>query len=161
MSPNSNEWEDGSSMENEDHHPVCIHGEDSDTGMESMSSTDLHTNTAHFGHLNHHHPQSSRSYCNCCPDQTDDQKRLDELVNNMEKLKTEKTDLLQQNVTCKTDIKKLKQRQSMLSSELENANNEIQRLRRMLKRPSNSSDSSSSGCITDRPNVEDFHVVAP
>jgi septal ring factor EnvC (AmiA/AmiB activator) len=154
-------------MENEDHHPLH---DDSDTGLESMSSTDLHTNTAHFGNLGHHHPQSSRNSCNCCPEQ-DDQKRLDELVLSMERLKNEKTDLLQQNVTCKTDIKKLKQRQSMLSTELDKANDEIQRLRRMLKRPSNSSDSSSgtSGCFshndkqTDRPAVdEDYHhVIAP
>lgn len=108
LSPNgsNNEWEDGSSMENEDHHH---HADDSDTGLESMSSTDLHTNTANFGRLDHHHPQSSRASCACCTE-NDEQKRLGELVNSMEKLKTEKTDLLQQNVTCKTDIKKLKQR---------------------------------------------------
>uniref|UniRef100_A0A915E9Z9 Uncharacterized protein n=1 Tax=Ditylenchus dipsaci TaxID=166011 RepID=A0A915E9Z9_9BILA len=55
----------------------------------------------------------------------EEQKRLDELVLDVERLKTEKTDLLKQNVTCKTDIKKLKERQSHLTNELDSANDEI------------------------------------
>jgi len=54
----------------------------------------------------------------------------------MAKLKTEKMDLLRQNVTCKTDIKKLKQRESYLATDLDRANEEISKLRLMLKRPS-------------------------
>ncbi|KAK5977728.1 Uridine-cytidine kinase 2 [Trichostrongylus colubriformis] len=54
----------------------------------------------------------------------------------IDRLSGEKSDLLRQNVTCKTDIKKLKERQSCLSDELERANEEIARLRRMIKRPS-------------------------
>lgn len=41
---------------------------------------------------------------------SDDCKRLGELVIDVERLIGEKGDLLQQNVTCKTDIKKLKER---------------------------------------------------
>ncbi|CAD5211853.1 unnamed protein product [Bursaphelenchus okinawaensis] len=170
ISPNgSTDWEEYSSFEHEDH----MEEHDSDTGMESMSSTDMHT--AHLGMLHHHHPQhnsssSNRSVCTFCLEQ-EDQKRLEELIVSMDRLKTEKSDLLQQNVTCKTDIKKLKQRQSMLSTELERANDEIQRLRRMLKRPSNGSDSSghSSTCFSSSPpsitplasRELDFHVVSP
>ncbi|CAD5215999.1 unnamed protein product [Bursaphelenchus xylophilus] len=169
-SPNgSTDWEEFSSMDNEEHHEE----HDSDTGMESMSSTDMHT--AHLGMLHHHHPQhnsgsSNRSVCTFCLEQ-EDQKRLEELVISMDRLKNEKIELLQQNVTCKTDIKKLKQRQSMLSTELERANDEIQRLRRMLKRPSNGSDSSghSSSCFSSSPpsstplasREADFHVISP
>ena len=40
----------------------------------------------------------------------DEIRRLDELIVDVERLKGEKLDLLRQNVTCKTDIKKLKQR---------------------------------------------------
>uniref|UniRef100_A0A1I7XC51 Rap-GAP domain-containing protein n=1 Tax=Heterorhabditis bacteriophora TaxID=37862 RepID=A0A1I7XC51_HETBA len=54
----------------------------------------------------------------------------------VDRLTGEKSDLLRQNVSCKTDIKKLKERQSCLSDELERANEEIARLRRMIKRPS-------------------------
>ncbi|KAI6194084.1 Rap-GAP domain-containing protein [Aphelenchoides besseyi] len=162
------DWEDASNSENDDHHRAMHEEHDSDTGMESMSSNDLHMN-AHIGHFGLHHPQNhaNRKYCSLCAE-AEDQKRLEELVDNMEKLKTEKSDLLQQNLSSKTDIKRLKQRQSMLSTELEKANEEIQRLRKLLKRPSNGSDSSSghsSSCYSavDRPSIdnEDYHVVAP
>lgn len=82
---------------------------------------------------------------------SNDCKRLSKLIFDVERLKNEKTDLLQQNVTCKTDIKKLKERlffilikkinliyflrQSILTIELDRANDEIQRLRKLLKQP--------------------------
>jgi hypothetical protein len=37
-------------------------------------------------------------------------KRLEELVSDVVRLKTERGDLIRQNVTCKTDIRKLKNR---------------------------------------------------
>ncbi|VDK45018.1 unnamed protein product [Anisakis simplex] len=116
------EW-DVSSLEND-----SIEMEhDSDTGMESMSSTEV--------------PHSNRLSCSFCVDgasafHEEEMRRLDELLTDVEKLKNEKADLLRQNVSCKTDIKKLKQRQSLLSSDLDRANEEIARLRKLLKRPS-------------------------
>jgi RAP1 GTPase activating protein 1 len=114
-------------------------GHDSDTGMESMSSTDMQHGSESSKHSSH------RLSCNFCVDgsnQESEQQRLDELITDFERLKTEKTDLLRQNVTCKTDIKKLKDRQSYLAGELDKANDEIQRLKKMLKRPSSISSSS-------------------
>ncbi|CAB3403741.1 unnamed protein product [Caenorhabditis bovis] len=111
-----NEWE-ASSQESPDH--------DSDTGMESMSSTDLSSN------------QTRASSCTFCADDfhANETKRLGELITDVARLQNEKHDLLRQNVSCKTDIKKLKDRQSCLSEELDRANDEIARLRRMLKKP--------------------------
>ncbi|RCN43455.1 hypothetical protein ANCCAN_10581 [Ancylostoma caninum] len=95
---------------------------DSDTGMESMSSTDQ---------------PSTRLSCTFCADDCHsvDAKKLESLMMDIDRLSGEKSDLLRQNVSCKTDIKKLKERQSCLSDELERANEEIARLRRMIKRP--------------------------
>lgn len=112
------EWEvssvDNDSPENE---------VDSDTGMESMSSTDQ---------------PSTRLSCTFCVDDchSAESKKLESLMMDIDRLAVEKSDLLKQNVTCKTDIKKLKERQSCLSEELDRANEEIARLRRMIKRPS-------------------------
>ncbi|WKX96797.1 hypothetical protein Q1695_012889 [Nippostrongylus brasiliensis] len=96
---------------------------DSDTGMESMSSTDQ---------------PSTRFSCTFCADDchSAESKKLESLMMDIDRLSGEKSDLLRQNVTCKSDIKKLKERQSCLSDELERANEEIARLRRMIKRPS-------------------------
>ena len=100
------DWDGSSSMDNDSG------GHDSDTGMESMSSTDLQ----HSSDGSKHHGSGSlhRLSCSFCNDgshdQENEQKRLDELMHDVERLKTEKSDLLRQNVTCKTDIKKLKER---------------------------------------------------
>lgn len=153
----SHEW-DMSSMDNES-------GEhDSDTGMESMSSTELQ-HSIDGKHLRN--GSNHRISCGFCLEDNNerDQKRLDELVRDVERLKFEKTDLLRQNVTCKTDIKKLKQRQSSLAQELDRANEEVVRLRRMLKRPSNGSSSAEEHNTivqlrTDRPMVHDEDYIS-
>ncbi|VDK70483.1 unnamed protein product, partial [Onchocerca ochengi] len=117
---NHGEW-DLSSGENES----TEMGHDSDTGLESLSSTEVV------------HP--NRVPCSFCVDhqpslREEEAKRLNELLNDVEKLRTERMDLLRQNVTCKTDIKKLKERQSILADDLDKANEEIARLRKMLRR---------------------------
>lgn len=114
--------------------------------QESMSSTELSSH------------QTRASSCTFCVEDfhhtSSEAKRLETLCTDVQRLQTEKHDLLRQNVSCKTDIKKLKDRyralkvvlkftwnfcrQSYLSDELERANDEISRLRRMLKKPSNS-----------------------
>ncbi|VDN07647.1 unnamed protein product [Thelazia callipaeda] len=117
---NYGEW-DLSSGENES----TEMGHDSDTGLESLSSAEV--------------VHSIRVPCSFCIDRQvplreEEMKRLNELLNDVEKLRSERTDLLRQNVTCKTDIKKLKQRQSVLAGDLDKANEEIARLRKMLRR---------------------------
>ncbi|CCD71456.1 Rap-GAP domain-containing protein [Caenorhabditis elegans] len=126
VKPYRKEWEISSQESPDNEH-------DSDTGMESMSSTEMSG-------------QTRASSCTFCVDdfhvaanhQSSDAKRLETLCVDVTRLQNEKHDLLRQNVSCKTDIKKLKDRQSVLSEELERANDEISRLRRMLKKPSNS-----------------------
>lgn len=70
--------------------------------QESLSSTEVvHSN------------RISCSYCtdrHAPPLREEEVQRLNELLNDVEKLRTERMDLLRQNVTCKTDIKKLKER---------------------------------------------------
>ncbi|KAM3718882.1 Rap1 GTPase-activating protein [Dirofilaria immitis] len=117
---NHGEW-DLSSGDNES----TEMGHDSDTGLESLSSTEV--------------IHSNRVPCSFCIDRQsslreEEVKRLNELLNDVDKLRTERMDLLRQNVTCKTDIKKLKERQSILAGDLEKANEEIARLRKMLRR---------------------------
>ncbi|VIO94722.1 Rap/ran-GAP family protein [Brugia malayi] len=117
---NHGEW-DLSSGENES----TEMGHDSDTGLESLSSTEV--------------VHSNRTPCSFCIDRQtplreEEVKRLNELLNDVEKLRTERMDLLRQNVTCKTDIKKLKERQSILAGDLDKANEEIARLRKILRR---------------------------
>ncbi|VDL73305.1 unnamed protein product [Nippostrongylus brasiliensis] len=70
---------------------------DSDTGMESMSSTDQ---------------PSTRFSCTFCADDchSAESKKLESLMMDIDRLSGEKSDLLRQNVTCKSDIKKLKER---------------------------------------------------
>lgn len=86
-----------------------------------MSSTELQHSLD--GKHNMYRGSNHRMSCGFCleDNQERDQKRLDELVRETERLKVEKTDLLRQNVTCKTDIKKLKNRYSFFIRE-ENKN---------------------------------------
>uniref|UniRef100_A0A8R1DFA1 Rap-GAP domain-containing protein n=2 Tax=Caenorhabditis japonica TaxID=281687 RepID=A0A8R1DFA1_CAEJA len=118
-----NDWEVSSQESPDNEH-------DSDTGMESMSSAELSSH------------QTRASSCTFCVDDfhhtSSEAKRLETLCVDVARLQNEKHDLLRQNVSCKTDIKKLKDRQGLLSEELERANDEISRLRKMLKKPSNS-----------------------
>ncbi|KAJ1359354.1 hypothetical protein KIN20_018053 [Parelaphostrongylus tenuis] len=111
------EW-DVSSMDNDSPENEI----DSDTGLESMSSTDQ---------------PSTRLSCTFCTDDchSPDTKKLESLLMDIDRLSGEKSDLLRQNVSCKTDIKKLKERQSCLADELDRANEEIARLRRLIKQP--------------------------
>ncbi|CDW57302.1 Rap GAP domain containing protein [Trichuris trichiura] len=125
---------------------------DSDTGMESMSSAE----TANFKHLmctfcsdpstmpclssnNEPMPDDVSIVCSLLPkanvllELLTDLRRLQDLLQEMSKLRNEKLDLLRQNVTCKSDIKKLKQRETQMSAELEAAYDEINKLRQLLR----------------------------
>uniref|UniRef100_A0A5S6QFF8 Rap-GAP domain-containing protein n=1 Tax=Trichuris muris TaxID=70415 RepID=A0A5S6QFF8_TRIMR len=101
---------------------------DSDTGMESMSSAE----TANFKHLMCTFC-SDPSTVSCLSSNNEHLRRLQDLLQEMSKLRNEKLDLLRQNVTCKSDIKKLKQRETQMSAELEAAYDEINKLRQLLR----------------------------
>ncbi|KRZ15573.1 Rap1 GTPase-activating protein 1 [Trichinella zimbabwensis] len=105
---------------------------DSDTGMESMSSAE----TTNFKHLacmawKDSPEKSCLTFIN--KDKCADFQKLQELLQEMSKLKNEKLDLLRQNVSCKSDIKKLKKRETQMSAELEAAYDEINKLQQLLK----------------------------
>ncbi|KAL1245244.1 Rap1 GTPase-activating protein [Trichinella spiralis] len=107
---------------------------DSDTGMESMSSAE----TSNFKHLacmawKDSPEKSCLTFNKDNKDKCADFQKLQELLQEMSKLKNEKLDLLRQNVSCKSDIKKLKKRETQMSAELEAAYDEINKLQQLLK----------------------------
>ncbi|XP_034934565.1 rap1 GTPase-activating protein 1-like isoform X2 [Chelonus insularis] len=92
---------------------------DSDTGLESMSSAETHETTR----------------CNNVKNGTNEMENLRQEVT---RLKCDKLDLLRQNVTCQRDIKRLREKELQLQSDLTAASKEILRLRAMLKECSSS-----------------------
>lgn len=112
--------------------------QDSDTGMESMSSGDLHNsfNTERASSIFNGKKLNNKHEA--------EEKRLEELVVDVVRLKNEKGELLRQNVTCRTDIKKLKERQSLLATELDKANDEIQRLKKLLNKSDGSDEQNNN-----------------
>ncbi|XP_014241742.1 rap1 GTPase-activating protein 1 isoform X2 [Cimex lectularius] len=82
-------------------------GGDSDTGLESMSSSENKT-------------------CSLCLEPGD-------LTAEVTRLKCDKLHLLRQNVTCQREIKRLREKELGLQSELAAASREILRLRELLK----------------------------
>ncbi|KAK0083427.1 hypothetical protein PV326_006726, partial [Microctonus aethiopoides] len=91
---------------------------DSDTGLESMSSAETHETTR----------------CNV----KDGINEMDNLRQEVTRLKCDKLDLLRQNVTCQRDIKRLREKELQLQSDFAAASKEILRLRAMLKECSSS-----------------------
>ncbi|XP_037075467.1 LOW QUALITY PROTEIN: rap1 GTPase-activating protein 1-like [Pollicipes pollicipes] len=118
---------DDSSLNSVDLEPAGYHGngyhDDSDTGMESMGST-----------------ENKRLSCSFCADEQPDPSAASDLIKELERLKTEvsalkndKLDLLRQNVTCQRDIKKLKANEMKLQQDMTTASREIARLRSLVK----------------------------
>ncbi|XP_066589023.1 rap1 GTPase-activating protein 1 isoform X2 [Prorops nasuta] len=91
---------------------------DSDTGLESMSSAETHDATR----------------CTTKDGTTENETLRMEVT----RLKCDKLDLLRQNVTCQHDIKRLREKELQLQSDLQAASKEIFRLRAMLKECSTS-----------------------
>ncbi|XP_025602642.2 rap1 GTPase-activating protein 1 isoform X2 [Athalia rosae] len=90
---------------------------DSDTGLESMSSAETHEVSQ-------------------CPQRGEPE--AEALRTEVTRLKCDKLDLLRQNVTCQRDIKRLREKELQLQSDLTAASTEILRLRGMLKECSTS-----------------------
>ncbi|XP_034257132.1 rap1 GTPase-activating protein 1 isoform X3 [Thrips palmi] len=127
---------------------------DSDTGLESMSSAETphksgpngtphchacscnntsgSTNSSGTGSTDGIVPSNGVSIqtgTGCCGDKPN----TDSLRQEVTRLKCDKLDLLRQNVTCQRDIKRLREKELQLQSDLAAASKEILRLREMLK----------------------------
>ncbi|XP_035705517.1 rap1 GTPase-activating protein 1 isoform X3 [Folsomia candida] len=121
---NSEELE-GSAASHHHHHfhkAKCIKpfkgsNEDSDTGLESMSSAGT----------------PNKRSCSLCLEDESNAKTNDGLKHEINKLKCDKLDLLRQNVACQRDIKKLKEKELQIHADLQAASKEISRLRNLLK----------------------------
>ncbi|XP_055859320.1 rap1 GTPase-activating protein 1 isoform X3 [Episyrphus balteatus] len=127
------ETSDDSSLNSVDLDPIMGHLDggaayiDSDTGLESMSSADATTKA-----------------CSICLDgsqgvmgggspSNESVVVIDNLTQEVTRLKCDKLDLLRQNVTCQRDIKRLRERELSLQGDLAAAGKEILRLRDLLK----------------------------
>ncbi|XP_067622688.1 rap1 GTPase-activating protein 1 isoform X2 [Eurosta solidaginis] len=102
---------------------------DSDTGLESMSSAEAMSST--------------KAACSLCLDGSQGVTSsspsnetvviIENLRQEVTRLKCDKLDLLRQNVTCQRDIKRLRERELSLQGDLAAAGREILRLRDLLK----------------------------
>ncbi|XP_054265950.1 rap1 GTPase-activating protein 1 isoform X2 [Macrosteles quadrilineatus] len=88
---------------------------DSDTGLESMSSA-----------------ETPNKVCSLCLE-SGEGKAADSLRQEVTRLKCDKLDLLRQNVAGQREVKRLREKELALQSELANASKEILRLRELLK----------------------------
>ncbi|XP_014222810.1 rap1 GTPase-activating protein 1 isoform X2 [Trichogramma pretiosum] len=95
---------------------------DSDTGLESISSADT----------THHHESKSKE-AGLAVSSTATCVEAENLRQEVTRLKCDKLDLLRQNVSCQRDIKRLREKELQLQSDLADATKEILRLRAMLK----------------------------
>ncbi|XP_063244415.1 rap1 GTPase-activating protein 1 isoform X9 [Bacillus rossius redtenbacheri] len=102
---------DDSSLNSVDLDPAVY--ADSDTGLESMSSA-----------------ETPRKACSLC---LDGHQQVDQLRQEVTRLKCDKLDLLRQNVSFQRDIKRLREKELQLQSDLAAASKEILRLRELLK----------------------------
>jgi len=99
---------------------------DSDTGLESMSSA-----------------ETPHKACSLCSENGEAGGRQTEaLRQEVTRLKCDKLDLLRQNVNFQRDIKRLREKELQLQSDLAAASKEILRLRELLKDYSSGGESS-------------------
>lgn len=124
---------DSSSITSLDLEPLNFtHNDDSDTGMESMSSAETPNKRVSL----------SCSFCleeggcSLAVESESVLKQVDTLKQEVNKLKCDKLDLLKQNVTCQRDIKKLREKEMKLQFELSLVSRELTRLRAILKEES-------------------------
>ncbi|KAK2190318.1 hypothetical protein NP493_84g01001 [Ridgeia piscesae] len=100
--------------------------EDSDTGMESVSSTELPNNrislSASF--------TDDQGYHGSVFEQDEaTQKQLESLRQEVNRLKCDKLELLKQTVASQREVKRLRERETKLSTDLDSAQHEIHRLK--------------------------------
>ncbi|XP_013379547.1 rap1 GTPase-activating protein 1-like isoform X3 [Lingula anatina] len=102
--------------------------DDSDTGLESMSSAE----TPNCKRISFSHSFSEDHSSLAFMTDEDILKQIEVLKVDIGKLKHEKSDLLKQNATNQKEIKKLKEKEIRLSTELQTAHKEIHRLRTVM-----------------------------
>ncbi|XP_059155099.1 rap1 GTPase-activating protein 1-like isoform X2 [Physella acuta] len=117
----------------------CNH-EDSDTGMESMSSTGT-PNTTTLSSA----PYAGEYLFSLESDVHDQlQRQIDQLRSEIHKLKSEKHDLLRQHAAQQKEIKALKESELQLSQDLHNAQQELISYKQLLPTQTSMDDSSSA-----------------
>ncbi|KAJ8669315.1 hypothetical protein QAD02_000574 [Eretmocerus hayati] len=114
---------------------------DSDTGLESMSSAETGcqhesaslARSSTSGSGDHSQERASAQAAAASTPGSPGSESADSLRQEVTRLKCDKLDLLRQNVTCQRDIKRLREKELQLQSELAAASQEIIRLRTLLK----------------------------
>ncbi|KAL9930890.1 rap GTPase activating protein 1 isoform 3-T5 [Glossina fuscipes fuscipes] len=125
------EASDDSSLNSIDLDPIIAHLDsgatyiDSDTGLESMSSAEATIKACSMC------MDGSQAMCSSPSNET--VVIIENLRQEVTRLKCDKLDLLRQNVTCQRDIKRLRERELSLQGDLAAAGKEILRLRDLLK----------------------------
>ncbi|XP_065358183.1 rap1 GTPase-activating protein 1 isoform X2 [Calliphora vicina] len=126
------ETSDDSSLNSVDLDPMMGHMDggaayiDSDTGLESMSSAEATTKACSLC------LDGSQGMMGSSPS-NETMVMIENLRQEVTRLKCDKLDLLRQNVTCQRDIKRLRERELSLQGDLAAAGKEILRLRDLLK----------------------------
>ncbi|KAI8500500.1 Rap1 GTPase-activating protein 1 [Branchiostoma belcheri] len=116
--------------------------EDSDTGMESMSSGDSPNSVK----------QENFTCSNCMEEggaaaSNELQRQVALLNSEINRLKIEKLELLRQNVTIQREVKKLKEKEMRQGAELSSANRELRRLRNLSLEQSHRQNSGSDNFL--------------
>jgi len=105
------------------------HHEDSDTGMESMSSAETPNNNKKMTTLSSSCSED-QGYHSVVPEHDETLSRqLENLNHEVNKLKCEKLDLLRQNVASQKELRRCRERETRLSESLSQAQQEINRLK--------------------------------
>ncbi|XP_059220173.1 rap1 GTPase-activating protein 1 isoform X2 [Stomoxys calcitrans] len=126
------ETSDDSSLNSVDLDPMMAHLDggaayiDSDTGLESMSSAEANTKACSLC------LDGSQTIMGSSPS-NETIVVIENLRQEVTRLKCDKLDLLRQNVTCQRDIKRYRERELSLQGDLAAAGKEILRLRDLLK----------------------------
>lgn len=112
----------------------CPH-EDSDTGLESLSSAETPNNSLAKRISMSNSFSEDQGYNGSATEQDENLvQQVEHLKAEINKLKVEKLDLLKQQVVSQREVKGLKEKESKLSSDLHNARQEINRLKVMMLR---------------------------
>ncbi|XP_077296085.1 rap GTPase activating protein 1 isoform X3 [Arctopsyche grandis] len=157
--PPLSEASDDSSLNSVDLDPMvsCFQGGgiyvDSDTGLESMSSAEATTKACSLcaespsatlsGSVSDSLTTFNLEAATALVTSPNCVQQVDNLKQEVARLKCDKLDLLRQNVTCQRDIKNLRERELTLQSELTSSSKEIHRLRDLLKEYTGCEDSTA------------------
>ncbi|CAL4154568.1 unnamed protein product [Meganyctiphanes norvegica] len=111
--------------------PQCSFNDDSDTGLESMSSLELNNNKNKPSCLSCKNSETDSCALHADPEVVF--RQLSSLKHEVNKLKCDKLDLLRQNVTCQRELKRLKEKEIKMTGDLSLSHLEVSRLLMLLK----------------------------